>query len=100
MRICGRFGAGHTTCGARPSRAWAAPGGVSTAARFWWVNERAKELTEPRDASRREPSEAAAWLGHELRAQTPQGAMEPYQLAIQLVVAVVALHTVVETPWI
>ena len=32
--------------------------------------------------------------------QTPQGAMEPYQLAIQLVVAVVALHTVVETPWI
>ena len=49
---------------------------------------------------RSEPSEAAAWLGHELRAQTPQGAMEPYQLAIQLVVAVVALHTVVETPWI
>jgi hypothetical protein len=49
---------------------------------------------------RSEPSEAAAWLGHELRAQTPQGAMEPYQLAIQIVVAVVALHTVVETPWI
>jgi len=33
-RIIGRFGAEHATCGPRPSRAVAPPGGVSTGRRF------------------------------------------------------------------
>jgi len=44
------------------------------------------------------PSEIFSQLSAEMSAQTPQGAMSPYQLVAQVLIATYAVHLVVDLP--